>query len=122
MNISPTEVSVVAASAIAGCLATSIAFNAVTGKPASTIAANWRKHAWSIVFALPALILFDTNFPLTFSLLSLTIWLILAPSLAAKHVFGSKQAEWSLLVMLHSAYAFTTLAFILILSRVVGLS
>jgi hypothetical protein len=121
MNITPAELSVVAASAIAGCAATAVAFNAVTGKPVSTIAGNWRKHVWSIVFALPALIVFHLDLPLTFSLLILVVWLVLAPSIAAKYVFGPKDADWSFLLMLHAAYAFTTLACILIFSRALSL-
>lgn len=121
MYISPTDLSVVAASAVCGCLATSIAFNAVTGKPASIIAGNWRKHLWSILFALPALLIFDLGLPLTLVLLALVGWLILAPSIAAKYVFGSKNAPWPFLLMLHSAYALTTLAGILLLHKLLGI-
>ena len=121
MNISPTDVSVVAASAIGGCLATAVAFNAVTGKPVFVIAGNWRKYLWSIVFALPALALFQLTMPLALTLLILVGWLIVVPSVAAKFVFGSKDAEWSFLLMLHSAYAFTTLAGILLLNKVLGI-
>ena len=122
MDISPTEISVVAASAICGCLATSVAFNAVTGKPASIIAGNWRKYLWSILFALPALLIFHLNLPLTMILLIVVGWLILAPSAASKFVFGPKDADWSFLLMLHSAYAFSTLAGVLLLNKAIGLS
>ena len=121
MNISPTEVSVVAASAVCGCLATAVAFNAVTGKPVFVIAGNWRKYLWSVIFALPALFIFDLDVPLALTLLFLVGWLIVAPSVAAKFVFGSKDAAWSFLFMLHSAYAFSTLAGILLLNKALGI-
>ena len=121
MNISPTDVSVVAASAVCGCFATAVAFNAVTGKPVFVIAGNWRKYLWSIVFALPALVIFKLNMPLALTLLILVGWLIVVPSVAAKLVFGPKDAAWPFLFMLHSAYAFTTLAGILLLNRALGI-
>lgn len=122
MQIAPAEIAVVVASAVAGCFATSLVFNVVTGKPAAIVAGNWRKHLWSIIFALPALVIFDLSLPLALALLVLVGWLILAPSLASKFIFGPKDAAWSFLLMLHSAYGFTTLAGILILKEIFAIA
>jgi hypothetical protein len=111
------EISVAAIAAACGCLATAAAFNAVTGKPASIIAGNWRKYVWSILFALPAIIIFHYPAPMSLVLLALVAWLILAPSAASKYVFGPKDADWSFLIMLHSAFAFTTTTVIIVLHR-----
>ena len=117
----PAEISVVAAAAVCGCLGTAIAFRAVTGKPASTIALNWRKHVWSIIFVMPVLFLIYVPLPKSVTLLVAIVWLIMGPSVAAKYFFGSKDTPWSFLLMLHSAFAFTTTAAIVTLHHLLGL-
>jgi hypothetical protein len=122
MQYSPMGLAIEVASAVSGCLATSLVYSSITGKPASIIAGDWRQYAWSVLFALPAvpILQLDPHGPV--SLLVLVVWLIVAPTIAAKFAFRSKDGEWQFLLMLHSAFAFTTLASIVLLSRVFGLS
>ena len=104
---------------IAGCFATGLMLKALTGRSPMVVAGNWRKHLWSIIFAIPLPFLLTLPGSRWLNLALAFVWLMLAPSVASKFHFGPKDAPWQRLFMLHGAYGFVAiLAFMVVVHLV----
>ena len=103
---------------IAGCAGTGLTFRAITGRPASVVVGNWRKHLWSVVFAVPMPFLLTMAGNRELKLVITLIVLALLPSIASKFYFGPKDAPWSRLLILHSAYALVAVTVYMIIIHI----
>jgi hypothetical protein len=95
---------------IAGCIATGVTLQAMRGVPGKVVYGNWKKHVWSIIFAIPLMWIASTGLPLWLATLVAFAWLALAPTIASKYHFGPKDAPFSKILQLHFAYAAAALA------------
>ncbi|MFK7901263.1 MAG: hypothetical protein AB8B49_00310 [Nitratireductor sp.] len=71
---------------IAGCIMTAIFAKAIKGIDISAIAGNWKKHLWSIIFAIPIPFLFSLD--VSWGIFIAFAWLVLAPTIATKLYFA----------------------------------
>lgn len=104
----------IAMAGIAGCLMTAFFANSINGIPVSAIAGNWKKHIWSIIFAIPIPMLLGMN---QFGVVIAFLWLILAPTIASKVYFGPKEVPAMVLNAFHSGYAIAALLVYVFVSR-----
>jgi hypothetical protein len=95
----------IGAAGILGCIATGIAVNAKTGRPASVVWGKWQKHVWSMIFALPLPLILGSGIPMGAAVIIAFLWLMIAPSAASKFHFGPKDAPWGLLMTFHAVFA-----------------
>ncbi|MCU0831207.1 MAG: hypothetical protein MUC58_06795 [Rhizobiaceae bacterium] len=100
----------IAAAGFIGCIATGIALNAKTGRPASVVWGKWQKHVWSMIFAAPLPFILGVGIPTGAAVIIAFLWLMLAPSFATKAYFGPKDAPWEFLMTLHFVFAGVALA------------
>lgn len=108
--MTPEILLAVAFAGVAGCIATGIALNALTGRPASVVWGRPAKHFWSILFALPVPIILGSGIPMGAAVIIAFLWLMLAPSAASKFHFGPKDAPWGRLMTLHAVFGIVALA------------
>ena len=94
---------------IAGCIATGLTLKAISGRSPMIVIGNWRKHLWSVIFALPVPLILAIPGSRWLNLALAFLWLMLAPSVASKFRFGPKDAPWQRLFTLHGAYALAML-------------
>lgn len=100
---------------IAGCVMTAIFANSLKGIPVGAIAGNWKKHLWSIIFAIPIPFLFQLGGAA--GVFVAFIWLVLAPTIASKVYFGPKQVPAMTLNGFHSGYAIAALTVFVLVTR-----
>jgi len=101
---------------IAGCFATGFFAYHLKGVPVMAVAGNWKKHLWSIIFAIPipALLLWGKEA----GVLVAFLWLMLAPTIASKVYFGPKDVPAMMLNAFHCGYAAAALfVYVLITSQ-----
>lgn len=99
---------------IAGCLMTAFFANSIKGVPVSAIAGNWKKHLWSIIFAIPIPFLLGMS---EYGVVIAFLWLILAPTIASKLYFGPKEVPAMVLNAFHCGYAIAALLVYVFVSR-----
>jgi hypothetical protein len=101
---------------IAGCFATGLYANWLKGVPVMAVAGNWKKHIWSIIFAIPipALLLWGQEA----GVLVAFLWLMLVPTIASKIHFGPKDVPALVLNAFHCGYGVAALfAYVLVTSQ-----
>ncbi|MBL1405417.1 MAG: hypothetical protein COC00_005470 [Rhizobiales bacterium] len=99
---------------IAGCVMTAFFANSIKGVPVMAIAGNWKKHLWSIIFAIPIPFLLGLN---QFGVLIAFLWLVLAPTIASKIYFGPKDLPAMVLNAFHCGYAIAALLVYVFVTR-----
>ena len=100
---------------IAGCAMTAIFANSLKDIPVGVIAGNWKKHLWSIIFAIP--IPFLLGLGDAAGVFLAFMWLMLAPTIASKLYFGPKQVPAMTLNGFHSGYALAALTVFVLITR-----
>jgi hypothetical protein len=95
---------------IAGCFATGFALQTLRGVPGSVVYGNWKKHIWSVLFAVPLIWITSAGLPLWAALVAAFAWLALAPTVASKYYFGPKTSPFSAILQLHLVFAAVALA------------
>lgn len=93
---------------VVGCVATAATANALDGIPFKAIAASPGKQLWSVLFVIPVPFLLPIGGTAIGYLIAF-LWLMLAPTLAAKFYFGPKDAAWSKLLTYHAVFAVVAL-------------
>jgi hypothetical protein len=100
---------------IAGCLATALFANWLKGIPIAAIAGNWKKHLWSIIFAIPVPLILGA-FGASGVFIAF-LWLMLVPTIASKIYFGPKDVPAMVLNAFHCGYGTAVLVVYVWISR-----
>ena len=100
---------------IAGCIATALFANWLREIPIAAIAGNWKKHLWSIIFAIP--VPFFLAFNRASGVFVAFLWLMLAPTIASKIYFGPKQVPAMVLNAFDCGYGAAVLAVYALVTR-----
>jgi hypothetical protein len=108
--ISVTTILGVVLAGIAGCFATGFALQKARGVPGSVVYGNWKKHVWSIIFAVPLIWMMSLGLSVTLATIVAFVWLALAPTIASKFYFGPKDTPFTGILQLHIVFAAVALA------------
>jgi len=100
---------------IAGCIATGLFANWLKNVPIGAVAGNWKKHLWSIIFAIPVPFLIASS--ATMGIFIAFLWLMLAPTIASKVYFGPKDLPAMVLNAFHCGYGVAVLFVYVFITR-----